>query len=68
MIQAVCVVNRHGEPLMPTTPRKARLLLKEGKARILRYQPFFTIQLCVGVSGYRQPLKLGIASNHSRIH
>ena len=64
MVQAVCVVNRHGEPLMPTTPRKARLLLKEGKARILRYQPFFTIQWCVGVSGYRQPIKLGLDSGY----
>ena len=30
----VFVVNREGRPLMPTTPRKARLLLRDGKARI----------------------------------
>jgi len=31
----VYVVNKDGRPLMPTTPRKARLLLKEGKAKII---------------------------------
>jgi hypothetical protein len=40
----VFVLNKHGEPLMPTTPRKARLLLEEGKARIAGREPF-TIQL-----------------------
>src|SRR2546429_6679113 len=31
----VYMLNCHGEPLMPCQPRKARLLLQEGKARFL---------------------------------
>ena len=30
---SVFVLNQRNEPLMPTTPRKARLLLKQGKAK-----------------------------------
>jgi len=38
---------------MPCKPRKARLLLKEGKARVVRRTPF-VIQLVHGSSGYKQ--------------
>lgn len=55
----VYVTNKHGKPLMPCKPRKARLLLKEKKATIVQYQPF-TIQLVYGSSGYTQETKLGI--------
>jgi hypothetical protein len=41
---AVYVLNMRGQPLMPTTPRKARILLKEEKAQVVRRAPF-TIQL-----------------------
>jgi len=51
----VYVVNKHGKPLMPCSPRKARLLLKEGKAKVIRRVPF-TIQLLYGSSGYKQPV------------
>lgn len=54
----VYVLDRHGRPLMPCKPRKARLLLKEGKARVVRVAPF-TIQLLYGSSGYRQPVYAG---------
>ena len=40
----VFVFNMRGEPLMPCTQRKARVLLKENKAIIYKYNPF-TIQL-----------------------
>lgn len=40
----VFVLNKHGESLMPCSNRKARLLLKEGKAEIHSYKPF-SIQL-----------------------
>ncbi|GAA6620559.1 RNA-guided endonuclease IscB [Scytonema sp. NUACC26] len=62
----VYVVNKHGHPLMPTSPRKARLLLKEGKAKIHSRNPF-TIQLIYGSSGYTQPGKLGIDAGYSNI-
>ncbi len=36
----VFVLNKHGKPLMPCKPRKARILLKEKKAKIVSYEPF----------------------------
>src|SRR5260370_27143695 len=55
----VYVLNCHGEPLMPCQPRKARLLLKEGKAKVVKMVPF-TLQLLYGSSGYKQAVSLGI--------
>ncbi len=55
----VYVLNCHGEPFMPCQPRKARLLLQEGKAKVVRMVPF-TIQLLYGSSGYKQEVSLGI--------
>lgn len=62
----VYVINKYGRPLMPTTCRKARLLLKNGKARIYRREPF-TIQLIYGSSGYVQPATLGIDAGYQNI-
>ncbi|MFQ5980922.1 MAG: RNA-guided endonuclease IscB [Candidatus Heimdallarchaeota archaeon] len=67
MSQRVFLQNHHGNPLMPTTPCKARRLLECGKAQIIRYEPFFTIQLLFGSSGYRQPIKRGIDSGYGTI-
>jgi hypothetical protein len=55
----VFVQSKHGEPLMPCKPRKARLLLKEKKAKMISHKPF-TIQLLYGSSGYKQEVNLGI--------
>ena len=55
----VYVLNCHGHPLMPCSPRKARLLLKAGKAKVARMVPF-TLQLLCGSSGYTQEVSLGI--------
>jgi len=44
---------------MPCKPSKARKLLKEGKAKVVRKEPF-TIQLLYGSSGYKQSITLGI--------
>lgn len=55
----VYVINKHGRPLMPCSPRTARLLLKDGKAKVIKRDPF-TIKLLIGVKGYTQPLTLGI--------
>ena len=51
----VYLLNKEGKALMPTTPRKARLLLKKGKAKVIRIKPF-TIQLLFGSGGYKQDI------------
>jgi hypothetical protein len=55
----VYVLNCHGEPLMPCQPRKARLFLKQGRAKVVKMVPF-TVQLLYGSSGYKQEVSLGI--------
>jgi RRXRR protein len=55
----VYIRNCHGQPLMPCHPRKARLLLKAGKATVVKMVPF-TLQLLYGSSGYKQEVSLGI--------
>ena len=62
----VFVLNKHGDPLMPCDPRKAKLLLRDGKAKVLRRNPF-TIQLLHGSSGYRQRLVLGVDTGHGEV-
>jgi 5-methylcytosine-specific restriction endonuclease McrA len=49
----VFVLNKHNKPLMPTNPRKARILLKQGKARVVSKTPF-TIKLLISSDGYKQ--------------
>lgn len=55
----VYVVNQKHIPLMPTRPAKARLLLRQGKATVVRRTPF-TIKLSCGSSGYRQEVVAGM--------
>jgi hypothetical protein len=62
----VFVINQHGKALMPCTPRKARLLLKSSKAKVVRRNPF-TIQLKYGSTGYKQDLTLGVDTGHSEV-
>ena len=62
----VYVLNQHGRPLMPCHPRRARLLLKQGKARVATCEPF-TIQLLYGSSGYKQPIALGVDAGSKMI-
>ena len=62
----VYVLNRHGKPLMPCHPAKVRILLKQGKAKVVKRTPF-TIQLLYGSSGYKQPVTLGVDSGYSVI-
>ena len=44
---------------MPTTPQKARKLIKENKAKIINYEPF-TIQLLYATGEAKQPTNIGI--------
>ena len=62
----VYVVNKNGKPLMPTSPAKARRLLKAGKAKVVKRSPF-TIQLIYGSSGYKQDVKLGVDTGYKHI-
>ena len=55
----VYILNNYGKPLMPCSASKARKLLKENKAKVIKIEPF-TIQLLYGSSGYKQEITLGI--------
>jgi RRXRR protein/HNH endonuclease len=65
-VMFVYVLNCHGEPLMPCQPRKARLLLQGGKAKVVRMVPF-TIRLLYSSSGYKQEVSLGIDAGTQHI-
>lgn len=65
-VMYVYVLNQHGQPLMPCRPQKARVLLKEGKAYVVKQVPF-TIRLRYGSSGYKQPLSLGMDAGSKHI-
>ena len=62
----VYVLNKHGKPLMPCKPRKARILLRDGKAKVVKKVPF-TIQLLYGSSGYTQDVSLGVDAGSKHI-
>jgi len=62
----VYVLNKKGKPLMPCSPRKARLLLKNREAKVVSKIPF-TIRLIYGSSGYKQPLTLGVDTGSSKV-
>ncbi|MHA2318465.1 MAG: RNA-guided endonuclease IscB, partial [Candidatus Hodarchaeales archaeon] len=51
---------------MPTTPRKARILLKEEKAQVVRRAPF-TIQLLYATGEAKKSIVLGIDTGYSII-
>jgi hypothetical protein len=65
-VSAVYVLNMRGQPLMPTTPRKAKQLLKEGKAKVVKRTPF-TIQLKYTTGETKQKVTLGIDSGYENI-
>jgi len=64
----VYVLNKHGKPLMPCSPKKARILLEEGKAKPVKGKTgHFTIQLLYGSSGYKQDIVVGIDTGAKRV-
>ena len=63
----VYVLNISGQPLMPTENHaRVRILLKSGKARVVRRCPF-TIQLLYKTSDYTQEVSLGVDSGSRHI-
>ncbi len=66
MPNKVYVINKHGRPLMPCSPAKARHLLDAGKAKVKKRTPF-TIQLVYGSSGYTQEVILDVDAGSKTI-
>ncbi len=62
----VFVLNKRGKPLMPCSPAKARLLLKEKKAIVVRRTPF-TIQLTIATGESKQPVSLGVDAGYKHV-
>ena len=62
----VYVLNQDGSPLMPCKPAKARHLLKEKRAVVVRCHPF-VIRLLFDCEGDVQPITLGIDAGYSHI-
>ena len=62
----VYVINKNGKPLMPCSNVIARLLLKQGKAKVLRKTPF-TIKLNYLTTEYTKKLVLGVDTGSSHI-
>ena len=64
--KSVLVIGMNGVGLMPTTPRKARILLQEGKAKVYRKTPF-TIRLLYKTGSATQETVLGIDTGSQHI-
>lgn len=62
----VYVINKDGEPLMPCTPVIARLLLKQGKAKVKSRDPF-TIKLLYEATDHVQPVTAGMDTGSKKI-
>lgn len=62
----VYVLNLNDVPLMPCKPAVARLILKDGRAKVVRRCPF-TIKLLQPSEEYLQPLTLGIDTGSAKL-
>ena len=62
----VYVINKDGKPLMPCKPSKARKLLRDGKAKVIRRTPF-TIKLLWNCESNLQPVIAGMDTGSKTI-
>lgn len=62
----VYVISQDDQPLMPCSNPIARLLLKQGKAKVKSRDPF-TIKLTYATTGYTQDLTLGVDTGSGTI-
>lgn len=63
----VYVLNQDGQPIMPTVNHaKVRVLLKNGKAKVIQRCPF-TIQLLYPCDNQTQPISLGVDAGSKHI-
>src|SRR5258706_2518339 len=67
VMMVVYVLAPDRTPLMPCTPVIARLLLKDGKAKVIRRTPFTIKLLAQAEESYTQPLTLGVDTGSSVI-
>ena len=65
-VSVVYVLNKRGKPLMPCSPRKARMLLSQSKARVAQRTPF-TIQLTMATGETKQSTTLGVDSGYNSV-
>jgi N6-L-threonylcarbamoyladenine synthase len=65
-VSVVYVLNMQGKPLMPCKPQKARKLLKNQKAKVVKRYPF-TIKLLYKSGSAIQKIKLGVDSGYTKI-
>jgi hypothetical protein len=65
-VPVVYVLNIRGKPLMPTSCRTAKVLLKAEKAKVVKRVPF-TIQLNYPTGEAKQNITLGIDTGYSNI-
>ena len=63
----VAVVGNTGIPLMPTDIRRARKLIKSGRARIYKHFPMFTIQLLDRETGETQPIEYCCTTGYEHV-
>lgn len=66
-MQYVSVISSTGEKLMPTTARRARKLLKSGKAVKYGYRPMFTIRLTERSGDNIQPMEFKMDTGYAHI-
>lgn len=62
----VYVISQEGKSLMPCSNAIARLLLKQGKAKVKKREPF-TIKLTYETTNYTQGLTIGIDTGSGTI-
>ena len=62
----VYVINKDNKPLMPCSNVIARLLLKQGKAKVKRKCPF-TIKLLYNTTNYIQECTLGVDTGSAHV-
>ena len=62
----VYVISIEGKPLMPCKEAKARHLLRDGKARVVRKEPF-TVQLLFSCDNIIQDVTLGVDTGSKHV-
>ena len=63
----VYVISHTGKALMPTVRHgKVKHLLREGRARVVRREPF-TVQLLYDNTEYTQPITLGVDAGTTHV-